>query len=77
MTDQQFILLLKDAFADYYFENHHGSTSSCVNILELLEIYKKQISKNAIKNYKEGIMIKNFLNNIKVTINENTTTSKQ
>lgn len=52
MTPEQLLQLLKDHFADFFFEDHTGKCKSTLQALELIEDYKKQIQNETIKDCK-------------------------
>ena len=66
MTNLQFILLLKHAFFEYFFTKKAGAKPSLMNLEELVEIFRNQIEKEVIENYKKSIKRKLYeLNNDK------------
>lgn len=54
MTDLQFIQLLKRAFFEFFFIRENGKRPSVMNLLELVELFRKQIEDETIKNYKKS-----------------------
>lgn len=62
MTDIQFITLLKRAFFDFFFIRKSGKRPSLMNILDIVELYKKHIKKEAIKEFRKTIQYKNLKN---------------
>ena len=67
MTDTQFIQLLKRAFFDLFFIKKDGKKPSLLNLIELVEIYKENVKKEAIKEYQETLKAKIYERNIKTT----------
>ena len=66
MTNLQFIELLKRAFLEYFFIRKAGNKPSLMNLEELVEIFRNQIEKEVIENYKKSIKRKLYeLNNDK------------
>ena len=66
MTNLQFIELLKRAFFEYFFMRKAGKKPSLMNLEELVEIFRNQIEKEVIENYKKSIKRKLYeLNNDK------------
>ena len=66
MTNLQFIELLKTAFFEYFFMRKAGKNLSLMNLEELVEIFRNQIEKEIIENYKKSIKRKLYeLNNDK------------
>ena len=66
MTNLQFIELLKHAFFEYFFMRKAGKKPSLMNLEELVEIFRNQIEKEIIENYKKSIKRKLYeLNNDK------------
>ena len=51
MDSFQFLQLLKDEFQDFYFENPEGKCKSTLGALELIEMFKKQIQNESIKEF--------------------------
>ena len=58
MTNQQFILLLKTAFFEYFFMRKAGKKPSLMNLEDLVELFRNQV----IEQYKNN---QNELNNDK------------
>ena len=58
MTNQQFILLLKTAFFEYFFMKKAGKKPSLMNLEDLIELFRNQV----IEQYKNN---QNELNNDK------------
>ena len=58
MTNQQFILLLKTAFFEYFFMRKAGKKPSLMNLEDLIELFRNQV----IEQYKNN---QNELNNDK------------
>lgn len=51
MDEFQFLELLKREIADFYFEDCLGRCKSTLGALELIQIYKKQIQYETIKDF--------------------------
>ena len=64
MTDTQFIQLLKRAFFDLFFIKKDGKSASALNLIELVEIYKENVKKEAIKEYQNSLKAKIYERNI-------------
>jgi hypothetical protein len=64
MNDLQFIQLLKRTFFDFFFIRKDGKSASVLNLIELVEIYKENIKKEAIKEYQETLKTKLYEHNI-------------
>ena len=43
MTNQQFILLLKHAFLEYFFMRKAGKKPSLMNLEDLVELFRNQV----------------------------------
>ena len=43
MTNQQFILLLKHAFFEYFFMRKAGKKPSLMNLIDLVELFRNQV----------------------------------
>ena len=43
MTNQQFILLLKHAFFEYFFMRKAGKKPSLMNLEDLVELFRNQV----------------------------------
>lgn len=54
MTDLQFLQLLKRAFFEFFFIRKNGKRPSLLNLHELVEMYRKYIEQETIKNYKKS-----------------------
>ena len=66
MTNQQFILLLKTAFFEYFFTKKAGAKPSLMNLIDLVELFRNEVEKQAIKDYKKTLKTKiDELNNDK------------
>ena len=64
MNDTQFIQLLKRAFLTFFFSRKDGKKPSLLNLIELVEIYKEDVKKEAIKEYQETLKAKIYERNI-------------
>ena len=58
MTNLQFIELLKRAFFEYFFTRKAGKKPSLMNLEELVELFRNEVEKQAIKDYKKTIKSK-------------------
>ena len=58
MTNLQFIELLKRAFFEYFFIRKAGKKPSLMNLEELVELFRNEVEKQAIKDYKKTIKSK-------------------
>ena len=53
MTNLQFIELLKHAFFEYFFMRKAGAKPSLMNLIDLVELFRNEVEKQAIKDYKK------------------------
>ena len=58
MTNLQFILLLKHAFIEYFFTKKACAKPSLMNLIDLVELFRNEVEKQAIKDYKKTIKSK-------------------
>lgn len=49
MTDLQFIELLKRAFFEFFFIRKNGKRPSVMNLIELVELFRKQVITDHLK----------------------------
>ena len=63
MTNLQFILLLKRAFFEYFFMKKAGAKPSLMNLEDLVELFRNEVEKQAIKDYKKTIKSKLYERN--------------
>ena len=63
MTNLQFIELLKCAFFEYFFMRKTGKKPSLMNLEDLVEMFRNEVEKQAIKDYKKTIKSKLYERN--------------
>lgn len=51
MTDLQFHQLLKQSFSEYFLKDQNGKCRSTVEAMELIEVFKKQVQNEAVKEF--------------------------
>ena len=55
MTDFQFLQLLKNEIADFYFANADGKCKSTLSALELIRMFREDIERKTFENFKKGL----------------------
>lgn len=51
MKDHQFLELLRRSLSDYFLPNNEGKCKSSMEALELIEVFKKEIQNETIKDF--------------------------
>ena len=51
-------MLLKGLFFEYFFMKKEGKKPSLMNLLDLVELFRNEVEKQAIKDYKKTIKSK-------------------